>query len=147
MTLVLLTEFCIKVYFPNFFEVKPKNSVTDGPRIFFAFLGESHFPDKQVRDIALKFLRRNAFFAHPEHEIIAILGNENKSVRDIAVDEIMSLRETLTAGLTVTFKETSCEEVKAVRKFKVPSINENTTSYHQLVDPRLRWPSSKSVHL
>ena len=46
----------------------------------------------------------------------------------------MSLRETLTAGHTDIFKETSREEVKAVRKFKVPSINENATSYHQLVD-------------
>ena len=27
--LVLLAEFCIKVYFPNFFEVEAKSSITD----------------------------------------------------------------------------------------------------------------------
>ena len=32
LTLVLLTEFCIKVYFTNFFGVEAKNSITDGPR-------------------------------------------------------------------------------------------------------------------
>ena len=93
----------------------------------------TQFPDKQVRDIAFKALRRNFFFAHAEHVIIATLGNENKPVRDIAVDKIISLRETLTAGHTDTFEERSCEEVKAVKKFKVSSTNENATSYHQLI--------------
>ena len=83
----------------------------------------TQIPDKQLRDIALKVLRRNAFFAHLEHVIIAIFGDENKPVRDIAVDDIMSLRETLTAGDTNTFEETSCEEVTAVGKLKVPFIN------------------------
>ena len=52
------------------------------------------------------------FFAHPEHVIIAMLGDENKPGRDIAFDKIMSLRETLTAGRTDTFKETSCKKVQ-----------------------------------
>ena len=60
----------------------------------------TQFPDKQVRDSAFKVLRRNAFFAHPEHVIIALLCDENKPVTDIAVDTIVSLREILTAGHT-----------------------------------------------
>ena len=61
LTLVLLTEFCFKVYFPNFFEVEAKNSITDGPRnLFFKLRRVAQFPDKQVRDIAFKVLRRNA---------------------------------------------------------------------------------------
>ena len=51
-----------------------------------------------MRDIAFKVLRHNAFFAHPELVIIAMPGDENKPVRDIAVDKIISLCETLTAG-------------------------------------------------
>ena len=105
LTLVLLTEFCIKVYFPNFFEVEAKSSITDGPRnIFFKLRRVTQFSDKQGRDIALKVLRHNAFFAHPEHVIIAMPGDENKPIRDIAADKIMSLRETLTAGHTDNFK-------------------------------------------
>ena len=61
-----------------------------------------------------------------------MLGDENKPIRDIAVDKIMSLGETLTAGHTDIFKESSCEEVKVMRKFKVPFINKNATSYYQL---------------
>ena len=107
----------------------------------------TQFPDKQVRDIALKVLRRNAWFAHSEHVIIAMLGDENKPVRDIAVNKIMSLRETLTASHTDTFEESSCQEVKAVRKFKVPFINGNATSYHQLVDLRLEAEPPLLHHL
>ena len=118
MTLVLLTEFCIKAYFSNFFEVEVKSLITDGPRNLFSKLRRvTQFPDKQVRDIALKVLRHNAFFAHPEHVIIAMLGDGNKPVRDIAVDKIMSLRKTLTAGRTDIFKK------QAARKFRVPSTN------------------------
>ena len=76
-----------------------------------------------------------------------MLVDENKPVRDIAVDKIMSLRETLTAGDIDTFEETSCEKVKAVRKFKVPFINENATSYHQLVDLRLKAEPPLLHHL
>ena len=34
LTLVLLTKFCIKVNFPNFFEVEAKSLITDGPKKF-----------------------------------------------------------------------------------------------------------------
>ena len=72
-----------------------------------------------------------------EHVIIAMLGDENKPAKDVAVNKITSLRETLTAGHTDTFEESCCEEAFAVRKFKVPFINEKATSYHQLVGPCL----------
>ena len=149
MTSVLhLTEFCIKVHFPHFFEVKAKHLITDGPNNFFSMLKKvTQFPDKQMKDNALKVLRRNACFVRPEHVIIAMLGDENKPVRDFAVDKIMSLRETLATNQTDTFEETSCEEVKSVRKFKVPFINENATSYNQLVDLRLETEPSLLHHL
>ena len=61
--LVLLTEFCIKVYFPNFFEVEAKSSIADGPKILFSKLSRvTQFPDKQVRDTAIKVLRRKGLF-------------------------------------------------------------------------------------
>ena len=51
-----------------------------------------------------------------------MLDDENKLARDTAVDNTMSLRETLTAGYTDTFEKTSCEKVKAVRKFIMPYL-------------------------
>ena len=64
------------------------------------------FPAKQVKDIALKVLRRNACFAHPDHVTIAMLGDENKPVRDIAVDKIcFYVKHSLLATLTPLKKQ------------------------------------------
>ena len=76
-----------------------------------------------------------------------MLGDENKLVRDIAGDKIMSLCETLTAGHTDIIKATSCEEVKAVRKFKIPFINKNVISYHQRLNPCLEAEPPLLHHL
>ena len=75
--------------------------------MYFLSVGESHnfLINKTVRDIALKVRRHNAFYAYPEHVIIAMPDDENRPVRDIAVDKIMSLRETLTAGHSDNFKK------------------------------------------
>ena len=92
LTLVLLAEFCIKVYFPNFFEVKATNSITDGPRNLFSKLRRvTQFFDKQVKILPLKFCGIMPFFAQSEHVIIAMPGDENKPVTDIAVDKIICL--------------------------------------------------------
>ena len=84
-----------------------QSSITNGPRNIFSKLRRvTQFADKQVRDIALKVLRRNAIFAHPAHVILLrCLTMKKKTVRVTAVDKIMSLRETLTAGLTNNFKK------------------------------------------
>ena len=106
LTFVVLAEICIKVYFPNFFEVEAKSSITDGTRnLFFKLKRVTQFPNKQVKDTALKVLRRSAFFDLSKHVITAIHGDKNKPVRDIAVDKIISLRETLTASHTDNFKK------------------------------------------
>ena len=131
-------NFALRYIFQTFLKSKQRIRLQIyGPRNLFSRLWRvTQFPDyKPVRDDALKVLRHNAFFAHPEHLIIAMLSNENKLVRDIALDKVMSLRETLTAGHTDISKETSCEEVKAERKSKVPFINKNAILHHQLVHP------------
>ena len=62
-----LAEFCIKVYFPNWFEIKNKQRITDGAKNFYNMVQRVLlFPNKKVTQIALKVLKRNAFFAHQE---------------------------------------------------------------------------------
>ena len=114
LTLVLLTEFCIEVYFPNFFEVEAKSSIADGPRNLLSKLRRiTQFPDKQDSErYCPKVLRHNTFFADPERVIIAMPGDENKPVRDIAVDKIMSLRETFIDGHTDIFKKQAARKQK-----------------------------------
>ena len=57
-----LAEFCIRVYFPSWFEIKHKHNIIDGSKNFFNIIRRiQHFPDKQVKDIALKVVQRNSF--------------------------------------------------------------------------------------
>ena len=74
--LSVLAEFCIKVYFPSWLEIKLRNTISDGAKHFHAILNPiSKFPDRPVRDKALESLERNSFFAHPENILISMLSD------------------------------------------------------------------------
>ena len=49
-------------------------------------------PNKKVREIALTVLQRNAYFAHHENIILAMLGDDDESVRRLAVNKVLSIR-------------------------------------------------------
>ena len=74
-----------------------------------------------------------------------MLDDENKPTRDTAVDNTMSLRETLTAGYTDTFEETSCEKVKAVRKFIMPYLRYIFQTFLKLKQKKLDYRWSKKI--
>ena len=50
------------------------------------------FPNKRVTQIALKVLKRNAFFAHQENIPLSMLADDDKMVRHLAVSKILSMR-------------------------------------------------------
>ena len=62
ISLATLAEFCIKVYFPNWFEIKNKHRITDGAKNFYTMVQRVLlYPNKKVTQIALKVLKRNCF--------------------------------------------------------------------------------------
>ena len=68
ISLATLAEFCIKVYFSNWFEIKNKHRITDGAKDFYIMVQRVLlFSHKKVTQIALKVLKRNTFFAHQEN--------------------------------------------------------------------------------
>ena len=113
------------------------------------------FPNKRVTQIALKVLKRNAFFAHQENILLSMLADDDKMVRHLAVSKILSMRvksnfsietefEASKDQADVTMEDKSAgEENKSgemsgsVRKFKMPIINENAKDYYKLVN--LSW--------
>ena len=76
--LAILEEFCIIVCFPTWFDIKTNNSITDGPRNFFNLMQRIvKFPHKQVRDISMKAIQRNAYISHQEAVILGILAHQD----------------------------------------------------------------------
>ena len=73
-----LAEFCIKVCFPTWFDIKSNNSITNGSSSFFKWmLRIVRFSHKQIRHISMKVIQRNAFFAHQGAVILGMLTDED----------------------------------------------------------------------
>ena len=83
-----MTNFCLKICFPTWFNIKKENKITDGAKNIFKLIeGVRQFPTDKVRDISMKVLQRNAYFAHSENVILGMLA-EDENIRRRAVDKI-----------------------------------------------------------
>lgn len=151
--LVIIVEFCIKVYFPSWFEIKHINSISDGAKNFYNMIRRvMTFPNSKVQMIALKTLQRNAFFANPENILLGMLGDEDEDTRRIAVNKIHALRgNTITSAVIFdsdnfdggALEQSDSEEdeqsdtpasTATVRKFMIPKLNFGAKCYYKLVN-------------
>ena len=97
-SLVQLTNCCLKIYFPTWFNIKTENKITDGANNFFKLIERvRQFPTDKVRDISMKVLQRNAYFAHSESVILGMLAEDDENIRRRAVDKILELRSEASA--------------------------------------------------
>lgn len=113
-----LAEFVIKVYAPFWFSVKLNPEFSDGPRNFFKFIQcVSHMPE-YIKSIAQKVLQNNAYFAHQENLLVAMLVDSEQNIRRIAVEAILKARQT---------------EGNAMRIFELPKINWEASHYTEIV--------------
>ena len=73
----VLVEFCLKVYFPSWFDIKLNSKITQAAINNFRMLKRiDQFPHKHARYIALSTLIRNGFSAHPENVILSIFADD-----------------------------------------------------------------------
>ena len=99
--LKILVEFCLKIYFSSWFDIKLNSEITDAAVNYFRMLKRIvQFPHKPTRDLALKTLKptrdlalktlmRNGFSAHPENIILSMLADSDQIVRSQAVDIVL----------------------------------------------------------
>ena len=124
--LCLLANFCILVYFPCYFYIKCHPKVTDGPsNLLKIFNSITKFPNRQVREIALKTAQRNAFFAHSENVLLAMLSDTNSvQNRATAVRKIIEVRKNI-------------KDNDKVREFKVPDVIPNAKTIAKMISMRV----------
>ena len=78
---------------PSWFQIKSKHKLTDGPKnLFDLYKRIQNFPNLKVKNIALKVIERNAYFAHPENILLGMLADPDESIRKAAVDKIVHIR-------------------------------------------------------
>ncbi|EDV19921.1 uncharacterized protein TRIADDRAFT_61538 [Trichoplax adhaerens] len=119
-SLQIITNYIIKVYTPLWFAIKAKPQCTYGPRHFFQLIRLSRFLASNQQKIIDEVIQRNAYFAHPENLLLAMLTDDDKSLRESAFEKILFARRYI-------------KRIN-VRQFKIPKIDFNAASYAEMID-------------
>ena len=142
---MFLAEYCVRVYFPTWFDIKRNNKLTYGSKNFFNLVQRiTQLSNEEVKHVALQNVQKNAFFAQPENILLAMLGDDNKVVRKQAVSRVQAIRETsenLDHNLTsenpksLDKRDNMYDPCVNVRRFEVPKvINTNAKSFFEMVN-------------
>jgi hypothetical protein len=117
--LILVTNYILKVYAPLWFTIKLKPQCYHGAKHLWKLIKLSRFLPENIRSIVDSCIQRNAYFAHPENLVLAMLADENGEIRQKAYEAIRSARNS---------------EYISMRKFQLPTINFNAHSYYERID-------------
>ena len=86
----LLVKFCLEVYFPLYFAIK--HSIVDAPYHILTSLRILRTQPKCVKDVITFYVRKGAWYAHPECLLLSLLASSNSQDRLFAVNQILKLR-------------------------------------------------------
>ena len=92
-TLKILVTFCLQFYFKLYFDIKVKHRLTDAPYHIFSSLRILKTQPKKVQDIVSFYIRKSAWYAHPENLLLSLLSSKDKDDRVFAVHQILKLRK------------------------------------------------------
>ena len=118
----LIVKFIMSVYIPIWFKIKTKPSVIHGPCHFFDGLSRVRKLGERVKNIVYPVLQRNAFYAHAEALIVAMVYDEEKATR------ILGYRRLLKA------RNTEITRRSGVRHFTLPDVNFEAKTYIEMID-------------
>ena len=112
-----LTQFIQQVYAPVWFRVKAKPQFWCGAVHQFYMMTLVRSQSESIQNVVRPVIQRNAYFAHAENVLVAMLADTEKLVRDVAVDKILTARKR------------SVE----VRAFRVPKLNWDCQTYTDMI--------------
>lgn len=118
--LITIVDFYVKVYAPMWFSIKSQGNIRMGPKLLFDFIKwvRENFKSKLRKEL-FKAVKINSYFAHPENILLTMLTDENKTIRELAVNSILAARVSNNAG---------------IRTFVKPKIDFTAKNYHEMVN-------------
>ncbi|CAG9791202.1 unnamed protein product [Diatraea saccharalis] len=119
--LIILAQYIVKVYAPVWFQIKTHSSCKDGSRHLWKLIESSRFLSCALKSIIDPVIQRNAYFAHPENLLLAMLTDEEKHIRELAARRILKARNSPSMG-------------KLPRTFEVPKLNFDAKCYIDLIN-------------
>ena len=119
----IITQFIVTNYGPNWFNIKSNPACTDGPKHVHRAIQFSNDLPQEVSTIVRPYITRNAYFAHPENVLLAMLADSSKLKREKATNMTMKLR-----------KNQNHSERTVVREFRVPNLLFDATDWDEIID-------------
>ena len=133
--LTLLADYVLLVYAPMWFSIKLEPQCYMGARHLWRLIQLSRFLSESDRQIVDKCIQRNAFMSHPENNLISMLVDDRRDIRELAARRIKCARQTTASA--------------EARKFQIPSVNFDAVDYYCLVNlqevPRTPPPMLQNI--
>lgn len=121
-SLKALCSYVMLVYAPVWFSIKQQSCCNNGPRHFWKLISLSRYLESDLREVVDTVIQRNAFFAHPENLLIAMLTDQRPHIRELARRRILLAREKTAVTDTTT------------RQFRVPTVQFAASEYTELIN-------------
>ncbi|ESN92905.1 hypothetical protein HELRODRAFT_165041 [Helobdella robusta] len=115
-----LVKFIMKIYAPTWFNIKTKSSCKYGLIHVFNMVKRCLYLCDDLKNIVFKTVQKNAFFAHPENILLAMLQDDAENIRELSLRRILKAR-----------KES---KGKKVREFKLPKLKIDASRCYDLID-------------
>ena len=116
-----MITFIIRVYTPTWLKVKAHSSCKNRARHFHAIISRSRYLSTKFRNIFDPVIHRNAYFAHPENILLAIITDHRPHIRELGLRRIMMAK--------------AAKPNIRTRRFKVPTnLNFNAWEYYEVID-------------
>ena len=120
-----IIKYIVEVYVPTWFQVKRDESITSGAINYYSLLRRIISLTSDVKDIVEPVLSRNAYFAHHESILLAMVSDDETNIRRLGWRRIYKARQ-------------DAASTKRVRAFTVPKVNFQAQTYIGMVD----WQSN-----
>jgi hypothetical protein len=122
--LIDIVTYIMRVYAPTWFTIKMNNKCVNGAANLWYLIKASRYLPLKYRLTVDESIQRNAFFAHHENILLAMIHDSREDVRELACRRILHARKS---------------KVVTLRRFTVPSLNFNAKEYYYLID----WTKTK----
>lgn len=123
-----VVTYIMKVYVSSWFRIKKYKYCVDGPKHLVHMLQKSRYLPPPLKSLFENTIQNNAYFAHPENILLAMMADDRQSIRKEAYDRVIEIRK----------KSSDRNFQESVRKFEKPKINVNASSYEFLIN----WDSN-----
>ena len=130
--LTMVVQYIVQVYCVVWFLIKKKSKFTFGPSHLFTQITLLKSQPLEVQNVVKPTVQRNAYFAHPSTVLCAMLESPEQDIRCRAVKIIQEGRKNPP-------KVQKMKVLKGTRKFSIPALNWNPSSWCDIID----WKSSK----